>query len=462
MSAKGGFDRRKFLKRAGAAAGALGFPYIVPSSVFGGSGLAAPSDKIVIGCIGVGGQGMTNLKAFLKFDDVRVKAVCDVSKTRDYTEFYWGYPGAGREPAKAEVEQYYGASSAGGVRAVCDAYTDFRELLADKEIDAVSVCTPDHWHGLICVAAAKAGKDIYCEKPLTNTIAEGRAVCDAVARYGRILQTGSHERSNDTVRYACELVQNGRIGKLHTIRVNMPNTEAHHKQLINGEIPEDITAPREGLDYNFWLGHTPEVPYSEYRVYFYWRFIMAHGGGEMTDRGAHIIDIGQLGNGTDDTGPVEIKGKGRTFRDSVGMFDTFIEYDFECKYANGVRLIGSTNTPRGVKFEGTDGWIFVHVHGGLLEASDTALLKEHIDPNEKHLGRSPGHHRNFLDGVRTRHKPVASAEIGHRTASICHLVNIALTTGRPLKWDPVNERIIGDAEANGMLSRPMRSPWELT
>jgi predicted dehydrogenase len=463
VPAKGGFDRRKFLKgAAGAAAGALGFPYIVPSSVFGGNGLVAPSDKIIIGCIGVGGQGMTNLKAFLKFDDVRVKAVCDVSKSRDYTEFYWRYPGAGREPAKAEVEQYYRASGGSGARAVCDAYTDFRELLADKEVDAVSVCTPDHWHGLISVAAAKAGKDIYCEKPLTNTIAEGRAVCDAVARYGRILQTGSHERSNDTVRYACELIQNGRIGKLHTIRVNMPNTDSHHKQLINGEIPENITAPHEGLDYNFWLGHTPEVPYSEYRVYFYWRFIMAHGGGEMTDRGAHIIDIGQLGNGTDDTGPVEISAKGRTFRDSVGMFDTFIEYDFECKYANGVRLIGSTATPRGVKFEGTDGWIFVHVHGGRLEASDPMLLREHIDANEKQLGRSPGHHRNFLDAVRTRHKPVATAEIGHRTASICHLVNIALTTGRPLKWDPVKEQIIGDAETNGMLSRPMRSPWELT
>jgi predicted dehydrogenase len=215
-----------------------------------------------------------------------------------------------------------------------------------------------------------------------------------------------------------------------------------------------------GLDYDMWLGPTPKAEYTKRRSHFWWRFILDYGGGEMTDRGAHIIDLAQLINDSDKTGPVEISGKGEIALGG-GIFNAFMEYKFECRYANGVRLVGTCNEPRGLKIEGSDGWIFIHIHGGRLEASSESLLREQIGPGEIHVGRSRSHQQNFIDAVRTRQQPFASVEVGHRTATICHLVNIAMLTGRPLKWDPEKEVIVGDEEANKMLSRPMRSPWHL-
>ena len=448
-------NRREFLKNSAAlTTAALGFPYIVKSSAFGADGSTAPSNRIVMGCIGMGGQGTYNMKAFLNNSDVQVVAVCDVNRGNASYDMLYQAPGttAGRERARAIVNNTYGNRD-------CAAYNDFREILCREDIDAVSVCTPDHWHGLISIAAAKANKDIYCEKPLVNTIAEGRALCEAVKRHGRVLQTGSHERSNDSVRFACELVRNGRIGKLHTIRVNMPNSDSHHLEILKSNYPQPTMPVPDGFDYDMWLGHTPWVEYTQKRCHFWWRFILDYGGGEMTDRGAHIIDIGQLGNNTDDTGPIEISGSGKA--PDKGIYDTFMEYDFECRYANGVRLIGGSSGNRGLKFEGTDGWIFIHIHGGRLEAGPESLLRESIGPDEIHLGRSPEHHRNFLDSVKTRRQPIAPAEVGHRTAAICHLVNIAMLTGSKLKWDPDKEQIINNYDANRMLARPMRSPWRL-
>ena len=441
-------NRREFLKRATVAAvGVAGFPYFVPSSALGKAGSVAPSSRIVMGCIGVGGQGTANMNAFMRNSDVQVVAVCDVD-TRH------------RERGKKIVEDYYAKKSPAGTYKGCAAYNDFRDLLAHKDINTVSVCTPDHWHALASVAAAKAGMDIYCEKPLANTVAESKAIRDAVKRYGRVLQTGSHERSNDSVRFACELVRNGRIGKVHTIRINLPCSDGHHQEILRlaGTAFPEMPIPK-GFDYDMWLGHTPWEPYTERRCHFWWRFILNYGGGEMTDRGAHIINLGQLGNDTDDTGPIEIAAKGK--RPAKGLYNTFMEYEFEFKYANGVWMVGQSSGTRGLKFEGTDGWIFIHIHGGRLDAEPKSLLKEVIKPNEIHLGRSPGHHRDFLNAVKTRGKPVATAEVGHRTATIRHLTNIAMLTGRKLKWDPKREQIIGDPDANLMLSRPMRSPWRL-
>jgi len=449
-------NRRQFLKKVAAAAGAVSFPYFVPSSALGLDGKVSPSNRTTMGCIGMGGKGTGNMWGFMLADDVQIVAVCDVET--EAGGYHRGIT-AGREPARRKVEDYYSKKSPSGVYKGCAVYSDFRELLARETIDAASIATPDHWHGLISVAAAKAGKDIYCEKPLTNTIAEGRAVCDAVKRYGRILQTGSHERSNDSVRFACELVRNGRIGKLHTIRINMPNTDAHHIMIIENPGPFPTMPIPKGLDYDAWLGATPWVAYTQRRCHFWWRFILDYGGGEMTDRGAHIIDLAQLGNNTDDTGPVEIVARGKA--PVGGLYNAFMEYQFECRYANGVRLIGSSEEPRGLKFEGSDGWIFIHIHGGLLEAEPKSLLQETIGPNEIHLGRSPNHHRGFLNAVKSRIQPFAPAEVGHRTATICHLLNIAMLTGRKLKWDPEHEQIIGDCEANSMLARPMRGPWHL-
>jgi len=451
-------SRRQFVKRVGGGVIAgFGIPYIVSSSALGLDGAVAPSERIVFGCIGVGGQGVVNMNAFMHMDDVQIAAVCDVDK--EYSVRGGDRP-YGREPAKRQVEHYYANLSATGEYKGCAAYNDFRELLARGDIDAVTVCTPDHWHGVISAAAARAGKDIYCEKPLVNTISEGRAVCEEVLRTGRVLQTGSHERSNNSVRFACELVRNGRIGKVHTITVNMPNSDTHHLRIMSTNQPEATMPVPEGLDYDMWLGPTPKVEYSERRCHFYWRFILEYGGGEMTDRGAHIIDLAQFINNTDDTGPVELWGKG-AIAPGGGMFDAFMQYDFEGRYANGVRLVGVSKGPRGLKIEGSDGWIFINIHGGRLEASSESLLREEIRPGEIHTGRTISHHHNFIDAVKARRLPFASAEIGHRTATICHLFNIAMLTGRKLVWDPVREQITNDAEANRLVSKPMRGAWKI-
>jgi predicted dehydrogenase len=392
-----------------------------------------------MGCIGVGGQGTFNMKAFLSEPDTQVVATCDVDKDH-------------LEKSRQTVNERYANEG-------CKTYADFRELLARDDIDAVTVCTPDHWHGLIAIAAAKAGKDIYCEKPLTNTIAEGRALCDTVQRYGRVLQTGSHERSRPNARYACELVRNGRIGKLHTIWINLPCNDPHHIEIqkdVGPHLPEPVP---DVFDYNFWLGHTPWYPYTPKRCHFRWRFILDYGGGEMTDRGAHVIDLAQLGNGTDDTVPIELDARGEA--PPGDLYNAFFNYKFECKYANGVRMIGTTATPRGLKFEGTDGWIFIHIHGGNLEAEPNSLLREQVGPDEIQLGRSPGHHRDFLNSVITRRKPMAPVEVGYHTAVICHLLNISMQLGHKIKWDPEKDEVIDDLTAQAKLYRAMRGPWHL-
>ena len=428
-------SRRDFFKATGRASmGAVALPYIIPGSALGAEAKPAASNRIVMGAIGTGGQGTGNMRAFLGNPDVQMVAVCDVDR-------------AHRDSAKATVDKRYGNQD-------CAAYNDFRELVARDDIDAVCIGTPDHWHGLICIAAAESGKDSYCEKPLVNTIAEGRAVCNAVERYGRVIQVGSHERSRPSVRYACELVRNGRIGKLHTMRVNLP---WDGRDL---SFPPGTESVPEGFDYDMWLGPTPWHPYNKKRCHFFFRYILDYSGGEVTDRGAHIIDLGQLGKGADDTGPVEVRGKGEFIRD--GMFDVAEAYEFDFTYADGVKMLCASVWPRGIKFEGTDGWVFIHIHGGSLEADPPSLLNEVIGPNEIRLGRTPGHHQSFIDAVKTRRQPTAPPEAGQRTATMCHLSNIAMVTGKTLKWDPVRECVTNDEEANRMTARPMRSPWTLT
>ncbi len=442
--------RRGFLKHSAAAAGALALPTFIPARALGLDGTTAPSERIVMGCIGVGSQGSYDMKAFLGQTDVEIVLVCDVETgPREY------YAGGifGREPARQLVDNHYQQKYPDRQGKGCGATGDFREVLARADIDAVTVVTPDHWHAVISLAAVEAGKDVYCEKPLANSIREGRAVCNAVARTGRILQVGSHERSRDNARFACELVRNGYIGELHTIRVNLPIDNAEQTEIP----PQPVMPVPEGFDYDMWLGPALWQPYTQKRCHFLFRYILDYSGGEMTDRGAHIIDLAQLGHGTDHTGPVEIIAKGSAPAD--GLFNTFMKFDFECRFADGVRLIGQCGGTRGVKFEGDRGWIFIHIHGGNLEADPPSLLESRIRPGELSLGRSPWHQRNFLDCVRTRRAPMAPPEVGQRTATICHLVNIALLTGRPLRWDPETETILDDDQQTRLLSRPMRAPW---
>jgi predicted dehydrogenase len=439
--------RRQFLQDTAAASlGALGLPLIVPAAALGQGDKAAASERITLGCIGTGGRGRSLLNLFLREKDVQVVAVCDVDSSH-------------RNQALELVNKQSASQD-------CAAYKDFRELLEHKDLNAVVVATPDHWHALAAVAAVRAGKDVYCEKPLANSVAEGRAICEAVRQTHRILQTGSHERSGNNARFACELVRNGRIGKLHTIRINLPCADRHHLQAREvTAVPPEMPVP-EGFDYDAWLGHTAKVPYTEKRCHFWWRFVLAYGGGEMTDRGAHVIDLAQLGAGFDDTGPVEVEARG--VRNPASLYDVFWDYLFVNTYANGVTLIGSASGPRGVKFIGTDGWVFLHVHGAKLEAEPAALLQEKREAFAVQLPRSPdgtspirGHVRGFLDAVKSRQQPLAPAEVGHRTATVCHLNNIALLLGRKLRWDPKTEQFLDDAEANRLLAPKMREPWRL-
>ncbi|MHC4110171.1 MAG: Gfo/Idh/MocA family protein [Planctomycetota bacterium] len=416
-------SRREFLKSSVVTAAAFAVPTIVPSSVFGAN---APSNRITIGSIGLGGMGTGNMKGFKGKSGSQVVAVCDVD--------------AGPREKARQIAGLEEKSS----------YNDFRDLISRDDIDAVVVATPDHWHVPTSIAAVKAGKDVYCEKPLTLTIGGGRALADAVKRYGRVLQTGSQQRSGSEFRKACELVRNGRIGKLHTIKVGIPGN--------NRKCPPTWEAKGvpEGFDYDMWLGPAPWEPYTEQRCHYQFRFILDYSGGQMTNWGAHYLDIAQWGNGADETGPVEIEGKG-DFPES-GLFTTSKKVDITYTYANGVKLLlttGGGNT----RFEGSEGWVFVT--RGKIDAEPKSLLKEKIGADEIKLYNSRDHKQNFLDCIKSRKDPIASAEIGHRSSTVCHLGNIAMLLGRKVKWDPKKERFINDSAADSMISRSMRSPWKL-
>lgn len=414
--------RREFLKGSAVVAGAaFVWPTIVPSSVFGA---AAPSNRLTMGCIGLGGQGSGNMKGFNAKKECAVVAVCDVDADH-------------REKAREIV----------GLDAK-SCYNDFRDVIARDDIDAVSIAAPDHWHVPISIAAVRAGKDVFCEKPLTLTIAEGRVLVDEVKRYGRVFQTGSQQRSSSEFRKACELVVNGRIGKLHTMTVEIPG---NNRKCEPTWTPEPVP---EGFDYDMWLGPAPWEPYHKQRCHYEFRFLLDYSGGQMTNWGAHYLDIAQWGNQADNTGPVEIKGKGEF--PATGLFTTATKADIEYTYANGVKLVLTTGGGS-TRFEGSEGWVFVT--RGKLDAEPKSLVTSTIAPDEIHLYSSNDHKQDFLDCIKTRKDPICSAEVGHRSSTICHLGNIAMLLDRPLKWDPQKEQFIGDDEANRMRQRPARAPW---
>ena len=382
-------DRREFMKRAGGAlAGVAAVPMYVPSSVFGAS---APSNRITMGCIGVGGMGTNDMRAFLNFEDVQVVAACDpVRASNEYGHWYsHGWEGAwfGREPARKIVDAHYEQRQGKADYLGCTAYKDFRELLARDDIDAVTVVTPDHWHAPISIAAARRGMSVYCEKPLTLTIAEGQAMVAAVRGHGVVLQTGSHSRSSANTRRMCELVRNGRIGKLQRIEIRVgPN---HRKGPKADWKPMPVP---EWLDYDMWLGPAPWAPYHKQRCLYSFRFFRDYSGGNLTNLGAHSIDLAQWGHGTDDTGPVEVEDLGGSFT-ADGLFDVADPVHFVARFADGVELYCHTeSSPWTIRFEGTEGWI---ADNG--QAEPASLLQEVIGPNEVHLYRSGNHHRNFID-----------------------------------------------------------------
>lgn len=423
--------RRQFTKQSAQLAGATALVASQPFSALAENKLP-PSERINIGFIGLGGMGQGHLNDLRKRPEVEVVGLCDVDRRR-----------------LQKVQASFGNREV-------PIYVDFRELLANDQLDAVLIATPDHWHGLTAIAAAQAGKDIYCEKPLTNSIGEGRALSEAVKSNNVILQTGSHERSNPGPNAAKRLVESGRLGKIHTVRIQLPTSENHLRQVKNFQgTPSTMEVPQE-FDYDFWLGHTPEVPYTERRCHFWWRFISSYGGGEMTDRGCHVIDLAQMILGNDATGPTSISATG-TAPASDKLYDAILDFSFENEFANGLKMIGSNEGPRGLWLEGSEGKLFIEVHGGKLTAEPASLLDGvDLPPAQNHAE----HRRLFLEAVKTRTQPNAPAEAGHRTATICHLNNIAMRLGRSFGWDPVQEQA-DDAEVNALLTPKMREPWSL-
>jgi len=428
-------SRRNFLAKMGGIGAAACLPTLVPGRVLG---KAAPSNKIALGCIGVGRMGQGDMRSFMGFDQVRVVAVCDVDSKR-------------MDDAMNTVNKKYEDKS-------CKAIGDYRELVNQDDIDAVSIVTPDHWHALPALAAARAGKDIFLQKPLTLTIEEGRTLSDTISRFGRVLQVGSQQRSEQNFRLGCELVRNGRIGELHTVKVGLATDPSCG-------IEPDMEVPKN-LNYDMWLGPAPLKPYTEKRVHPQkdysrpgWLRIMDYGHGMITGWGAHHLDIAQWGMGTELTGPVEIEGE--AIYPTAGLWDVHGPFSIKYKYANGVNVLCRDNNKftQGVRFEGSKGWVFVA--RGKIDAEPKSLLTSTIGPNEIHLYKSNNHKGNFLDCIKTRGKTVAPVEVGHRSCSVCLLGSIAMQLKRKLQWEPDKEEFIGDMEANRMRSRPMRPPWKL-
>jgi predicted dehydrogenase len=444
-------DRRTFLRTGALAVGAAGFPTIAPSTALGLGRRPAPSDRITIGVIGTGNQGIGNMLNLLTDPRVQVVAVCDVNRQ---SAGYWNGNVAGWESARQIVDWHYAAEMRSGRFAGCATHTDYREVLARPDIDAVMTALPDHWHALTSVEAAIAGKDIFCEKPLSLTVAEGRAMSDAVRKHGRVFQTGSQQRSMANFRQASELVRNGRLGRLRTVRIGLPGGQPDFGRSGHRKAPEPVPA---GFDYDMWLGPAPEAPYAPARCHVNFRWIRDYSGGQVTDWGGHHPDIAHWALGMDASGPVAIRNARGVFPDD--LWNTATEFHFEAEYANGVRMIISDKERTGIRFEGDDGWIFVT--RGAHEVSAPAIWNDPLPANAVRLPVSENHFRNWIDCIISRAEPVAPAEAAHRSITVAHLGNIAMLLGRDLRWDPRTEQVTGDATANGMLSRPMRAPWRM-
>ena len=451
-------SRRRFLKGGLGTAAALGFPSIVPACVFG---QFAPSKRINVGAIGVGrisrGHDMPGI---LQYDRARIIAVCDLDAHRV-------------EDGKKFVNDYYAQKTGSAYEGVMG-YSNYHDLLANKDIDAVVISTPDHWHALIGIDAVRAGKDVYLQKPASLTIAEGRALSNAVQATGRILQIGSQQRSTVQFRYAAELVRNGRIGNLQRVEVGLPGDPA-------GGDMTPMQAPA-WFNYEMWLGETPDVYYTVDRVHPQkgydrpgWLRCRQFGAGMITGWGAHHIDSAHWGMNTEYTGPIEVWGHAE-FPDH-GLWNVHGAFRTEALYANGVRMSVSGDFPNGIKFYGAKGWIFVSRGNeqvtksdpvaklndvSALASSNPKIVKSEIGPDEIHLYVSKEQHGNWIDAIVSRQEPISPVELGHRACSTCLIHDMAMKLNRKLYWDPQRERFKNDEEANGMLSRPQRAPYILT
>jgi predicted dehydrogenase len=425
-------SRRRFLRRCLAATAVAGLPQIVTAETLGLGGRTGPNSRITVATLGVGPQGSSVMRMFLGEPQCRVAAVCDVNALR-------------REDARKLVNRHYGKED-------CAAYRDFREVIARNDIDAVHVATPDHWHVPMALAAARAGKDMYIEKPLGLSVAANQALREAVHAHGNVFQFGTQHRSERNFRFGCELVRNGRIGKVHTIRVgSLPS--------LASETLPPMPVP-EWLDYELWLGPAPWAPYHEKRIVNrYWWHTSDYSLGFVAGYGVHYVDIAQWGNGTELSGPVEVEGSGEFPED--GLCDCATAWDVTMTYPDGVKLVytDTTKVREGITFEGDGGTVYITL--GRTEAEPARLNEETFRPGESRLYESNHHVRNFLDCVRARRPTICPIDVAVRSDTLCHLSDIAMRLGRRLRWDPQAERFLDDPAANAMLTRAMREPWRL-
>lgn len=433
------FSRRRFLAVTGLAVAA---PTFIPASALGRGDKPAPSERITVGCIGVGWQGGSNMDGFLGHNNCQVVAVCDVDKNHL------------RDAANTVNKRYQNSD--------CKTYSDFRELCARKDIDAVMLALPDHWHELVAVEAANHGKDIYGEKPLARTIAEQQAMVKAVQKNKRIWQTGSWQRSERHFHYAAEIVRNGLIGKIKRVEVGLPGG---HSDFAKTKDKMAVTAPPPELDYETWIGPSQMMPYIEARLHKNWRWNYNTGGGQLLDWIGHHCDIAHWGMDCDRSGPSEIEGVGE-FPAKDAVWNTCTKYRITAKYPNDIEMViagGHGDIKGGTKWIGTDGWVWVS-RGNAVETSnpkwnDARRLPEEL--RKVKLYESSDHIGNFLDCVKSRQPTITPVETAHHSAIPGHLGLIAMLTGRKLKWDSKRELIVGDKEASKLLTRDFRKPWKL-
>ena len=429
-------SRRNFIKKSSSAlTAAFMIPYLVPASALGNDGKTSPSDRIVMGVIGTGSQGMSDMRDFMRLkDQVCFVSLCDVDAAR-------------LTAAKEVVDKTNGGKD-------CRTYGDFREFIDKETLDAVLIAIPDHWHGIIYTAAANKKWDVYGEKPICRTIEDGKAIVRAVKQNNIIWQTGSWQRSQANFHRGAELVRNNRLDKIKYIEVGLPDGGRGIGTPPVQEVPKE-------LDWEMWLGPALRVPYRGVS-HWNWRWILDYSGGQLTDWAGHHIDIANWGSGLEYTGPVEIEGKGVYPRE--GIYDAPVEYDFICKYSNGIemRVANASRYPMGMgtTWYGDLGWIHVD-RGNRLSASDTKILEEKIGDNEIKLYKSTNHYQNFIDCVRSREETITPIEPAYRAISVGLLGEIAMTTGQKIYWDPEKEEIIGNPVASRLLGRPYRKPWTL-
>ncbi|MCX8089528.1 MAG: Gfo/Idh/MocA family oxidoreductase [Verrucomicrobiae bacterium] len=430
-----GLSRRQFLRRAGQATSGIAVGLALPNVFLNRTRAATgenPSEWVRVGFIGVGAQGLSNLNALMK----HAVAVCDVDRNR-------------LAAAAERVQKARGGE--------CKTFTDYRKLLEDPSIDAVCISTPDHWHALQTIHACQAGKDVYCEKPLTLTIREGQVVVAIAQRTGRIVQTGSQQRSDARFRRACELLRSGYLGRIGSVEVGLPGPN-YAERARPLRVPD--SAPPPELDYDMWLGPAPWRPYNANRVHYLFRFFWDYSGGQMTNWGAHHLDIVQWALDMDAGGPCRAEGYATYHPD--GLFETPLTFEASYEYPGGVRVTVHSPHPGGLsgcRFVCEKG--VLRVGRGVLETEPEELLANAPAELPVRLYESKQHHQNWIECIKTRRAPICDAHVGHRSVTVCHLGNIAVRSGRVVRWDARAERIVGDAKLAAWLDKPYRPPWKL-